>query len=161
MKTSNPYAPQTADSAASPIDQTNQRTRVLITVLVGFGCSLLGPAILVTYWLYHGIGISPRQSLSVFGFYLPTGMVAVAAGLLVGYPLSLISPHVRTRARVWLLLALIVTLQGLNFTLLANGRLNFEIEIGPLVFPAFSATSAVAAFVPTAMYLATSGTQRD
>lgn len=164
VQTPNPYSPQPAEHGApyhAERHGLSNRRRVLTAFAMGLGCCLIGPVFLASYWAYHGIGPGFLQSVGLFGItYVAPGLIGVAVGLLIGYPLSLLCPSIQRSTRRWMLLALTVMLYAFNGYLLIAGKLNFATMIGPIALPAFSTTCASLAVIPTAVYLATSGTRQ-
>jgi len=153
MKEVNPYSAPTASASAHL--GTNRRHRLITAAILGLVTALAGPAFLLGYYEYHGIGLSFLAYIKFFGIaYLAPATFFLSTGFVVGEFLSIRLPKLSNRSACIISSVTAVAVMLAGIVLLLTDSLNFG--VGPTAFavPAFSVVCGAATTFVSSTYLA-------
>ena len=120
----------------------------------GSAAALAGPAFLIAYYAYHGIGIGLGDSIVFFGVsYLAPAAVFLIAGCAIGQLLSPMLPNLSGPAARIISTVAAATLLLAGIAFLLTDTLNFGIGFGTFTFPAFSVVCGTATTMASSTYL--------
>lgn len=153
MKEVNPYSAPTTSASAHL--GAKRRHRLITAAILGLVTALAGPAFLMGYYEYHGIGISFFAYVKFFGIaYLAPALFFLSVGLVVGELLSIRLPKLSNRSACVISSVIAVAIMLVGIALLLAHSLDFE--VGPTAFavPAFSVVCGAATAIISSTYLA-------
>lgn len=153
MKEMNPYSAPTASASAHL--GAKRRHRLITAAILGFVTALAGPAFLMGFYEYHGIGLSFFAYVKFFGIaYLTPAMFFLSAGFVVGELLSIRLPKLSNRSACIMSSVIAGAIMLVGIALLLAHSLNFG--VGPAAFevPAFSVVCGAATAIVSSTYLA-------
>lgn len=153
MNELNPYASPTTPNSAGLV--TGIRHRLTTAALLGFVTALVGPAFLIGYYQFLGIGLGFVDSIQFFGFaYLAPATIFLTAGVAVGCLLSAILPSLSERMSCIISSVVAGLVLLLGIVLLLAHSLNFGVGPSGFEFPAFAVVCGFATTLATSIYLA-------